>query len=386
MNEAFLKKITILIVEDNQDDLSLLVKTLNKYFNTILTATNGLEALKVYKEHEEIDIIISKIEMEKMNGIELLKSIRFSDLYLPFIIISSKNDSDILMDAVNLNVSSFIPKPLDIPKLLERIDIVCEKKYFEYRLKRKQEELNRYISSVDKVAVIFRLKRDGTITYMNDAMLDVSGYTKEELGEINFNDLLHPDIPKKIIDETWNELESGKIWRGNTKFKSKKDETFYLNNTIFKSIDEDDEYITIAFLTTQENLEKRDFHKKVLMSIKEFNLKEFNYKKQIQSLERQIANFDVGVYENKIKTLKEKIASHEIQEKKYKSDIDMLNDKYQNMLMSKKDEISRYVDLIQIEKNKNQKLETQIEKLKEEENILREINERMISESKRRGI
>ena len=383
MNESFLKNITILIAEDNEEDLKILVSALNKYFNKVLTATNGLEALKIYKENSDIDIIISDIVMEKMNGIELLKSIRFSDLYIPFIIISGKIENDILVEAINLNVSSYILKPIDIPTLLEKIDIVCEKKYFEFRLKRKQEELNNYISSVDKVAVVFRLKRDGTITYMNDSMLEVSGYDREDLGELNFDNIIHPDIPKKYIDETWSIIEKGEIWRGNTKFLSKKKELFYLNSTIFKNSDENEEYTSVAFLTTKENLEKRDFHRKVLLSIKEFNLREYRYKEEIKALRNELAVVNITSYESKLHHLKEKIGNYESQLKNYEQKIEEGQKRYTSMLEGKKLEINKYVDLIQTEKQKSQKIEDARVKLRDELEVIKGINEKQENEIKR---
>lgn len=371
MNGNFLKTITILIVEDQKNDLQILLLTLKKYFKNIIVANNGLEALKIYKENKEIDIIISDIEMPKMNGIELLKSIRYSDLYIPFIIVSGKIDSEVLMEAINQNVSSYILKPIDIKTLLEKIDILCEKKYFEYRLEKKQEELDNYLSSIEKVAVVFKLKKDGTITYMNESMLEVSGYKIEDLNRLNFNDIIHPDIPKKYIEETWIKVSSGKLWTGNTKFISKTKDVFYLKNTIFKTSEVDDEYITIGFLTTKENLQKRDFHKKVLLSMKEFNLKEYRYKEEIKALKAELSNVNLMAYESKLTTLKQKNNSYESQIKKYEKEVETLNKKYDEMLVTKKLEINRYVDLIQIEKNKNSRLEKEREKLLEEKKILK---------------
>ncbi|RXJ67939.1 hypothetical protein CRV08_08980 [Halarcobacter ebronensis] len=383
MNESFLKNITILIAEDNEDDLQILVSTLKKYFNKIFTASNGLEALKIYRENQDIDIIISKIQMEKMNGIDLLKSIRFTNLYIPFIIISAKIDNDILLEAINLNISSYILKPIDIKTLLEKIDILCEKKYFEFRFERKQEELNNYISSVDKVAVVFKLKRDGTITYMNDSMCEISGYNKEEIGKLNFNDIIHPDIPKMYIEDSWSKIEKGNIWRGNTKFISKKNEVFYLNSSIFKNSEGEDEYTTVAFLTTKENLEKRDFHRKVLLSIKEFNLREHRYKEEIRALREELAAINITSYESKLVSLKQKMANCEAQLKSYENRLDEDEKKYKAMLETKKLEINKYVDLIQVEKVKNQKNEEEKRKFIEEMEIVKAINEKQEDEIKK---
>lgn len=377
MNEEFLKNITILIVENDDKDFDQIKSTLKKYFHKILSVNNGLEALKIYKENKDIDIIISSENIPKLDGLGLLKSIRLTDLYIPFIMVSEEIKSDVLIEAINMNISSYILKPFDLQSLLEKIDILCEKKFFEFKLEEKQREIDNYLLSIEKIALIFKFKRDGTITYMNDIMFDVSGYKKEDLGKLNFYDIIHPDIPKKYIDETWKELEEGKLWSGNTKFISKIEETFYLKNTIFRNLDSLDEYITIAFLTTKENIEKRDFHKKVLLSIKEFNKKERNYKEEIKNLRDQIATINITDYEHKLRLQKQKNHSYESQLKKYESDIEELNKKYLEMLETKKIETNHYVDLLHLEKKKNEKLKEENMKLSEERKILKELNEKL---------
>ena len=67
------------------------------------------------------------------------------------------------------------------------------------------------------------------IIFGNKSFLEASLYTKEELEVLNFNDLIHPDIPKNAINETWEFIRKGKIWNGNTKFLKK-----ILNKLIFQ--------------------------------------------------------------------------------------------------------------------------------------------------------
>ena len=82
----------------------------------------------------------------------------------------------------------------------------------------------------------------------------------------------------------------GETWKGNTKYITKFQELFYLNATIFKiDHDDHDEYITIGFLTTQEQIEKREFHKKVMMNIKENKQKNFDNEKNHRRARGQLS-------------------------------------------------------------------------------------------------
>ena len=129
-------------------------------------------------------------------------------------------------------------------------------------------------------------------------------------------------------------------------------------------------------------MQKRDFHKKVLLSIKEFNKKEYIYKEEIKTLRTELSHINLMDYNNKLTNLKQKKQFNESQLRKYEEELINLNNKYEDMLSTKKLEINRYVDLIQIEKNKNLKLEKQIEELLEEKNLLKKLVKKLEKNNK----
>ena len=362
MNESFLKKMTILIVEDSLTERKVLVDMLNKYFSNIIEVSNGKEAYEVLKKKEkEIDIVISDIVMPELSGIELLKLVREFNLSIPFIFITGNLKSEDILKAIDLNVSSYLLKPVNPMQLLEKIDFLCEKKFYEKQLDKKKAEVENYKQAVDKASLIFRMDGDGLISYMNSAMRDISGYGKKDFGKINFDNIIHPDIPKKYIDETWKDIKDGKLWKGNTKFISKDGEIFYLNNTVFKVDNEKEEFITIAFLTTKENLEKRDFHKKVLIKFQESNKKEFELKKEIEKLKKetiQLIKYKELYADsfNVINSLKEKNIAKERQLVHYELQGDNLTQKYDKFMNAKKKEVDNLIKNLNIEKQKNELL------------------------------
>ncbi|RXJ82570.1 response regulator [Arcobacter sp. F2176] len=386
MNNNFLNKIIILIVENSQIDRKILVDALKKYFPNILEASNGEEGYEIYKENKNIDIIISDLNVEKLSGINFLKLIRASNLNIPFIVTTARIEVDTMIEAINLNVSSYIPKPIDIGILLQKIDSLCENKHFESRLEEKRKEIAYLLEAVDVAALIFRMNAKGEISYMNTAMCEVSGYDKEEITSLNFDDIIHPEIPKKYINRTWDELKNGKLWKGNTKFITKEGETFYLNNTIFKTNMED--FITIAFLTTKENLEKRDFQRKVILKFQESNKREFELKTQNSELEEKFEKLK-NLYEgtlNALKVLKDKNISNVRQLNHYELQGDNLTQKYEKFMNSKKEEVEVYIKSLNIEKKKNEKLIFKYDELLELVNNLKEKNTNLEEEIKNKNI
>jgi len=112
------KKPTILLVEDNVDLVNLLKNILKKQF-TVYTALNGVEGLKILKNNEDIDLVVTDYIMPIMDGVELCKTIR-SDIslsYLPLILLTAKvrvNDQIIGLEA---GADYYMTKPFE-PKVL----------------------------------------------------------------------------------------------------------------------------------------------------------------------------------------------------------------------------------------------------------------------------
>lgn len=79
-----MNKGNLLIVDDEPILLKNLKINLEDYADNIFTASNGLDALEVFKR-EKIHCIICDINMPQMNGVEVIKEVRNMDSHIPFI-------------------------------------------------------------------------------------------------------------------------------------------------------------------------------------------------------------------------------------------------------------------------------------------------------------
>lgn len=120
-----LEKDVVLVVDDSTTARSAIIGVLRDrlYCKEVLEAGDGKEALKVLKEHPEIDWIFCDWEMPVMSGDEVLSAVRENPAtaHLPFIMITSKGDRDSLVTAVQLGVTSFVVKPFTAKKLVEKV-------------------------------------------------------------------------------------------------------------------------------------------------------------------------------------------------------------------------------------------------------------------------
>ncbi|NLF83421.1 MAG: response regulator [Candidatus Gastranaerophilales bacterium] len=105
---------TILIVDDEIDNLQFLKRTLRRKYN-ILTASDGAEALDVVKrEGNNISLIVSDQRMPNMNGTEFLAQVAESYPYIIKMLLTGYTDLDAIVDGVNkCNLFQYIAKPID---------------------------------------------------------------------------------------------------------------------------------------------------------------------------------------------------------------------------------------------------------------------------------
>ena len=99
---------TVLVVEDNPDMLTFVVRQLSRDY-TVLTATNGAEALKVL-DGNYVNLVISDVVMPVMDGFELCKTIK-SDLnysHIPVILLTAKTNIQSKIEGMELGADAYI--------------------------------------------------------------------------------------------------------------------------------------------------------------------------------------------------------------------------------------------------------------------------------------
>lgn len=114
--------IKILIAEDDEINYLYLTEIL-PYSNFILYhANNGMEAIKMFKEIEGINLILMDIKMPVMNGYETLKEIRKIDLKIPVIAQTAHALSEDNRNIKSAGFDGYISKPINKEKLIEIIE------------------------------------------------------------------------------------------------------------------------------------------------------------------------------------------------------------------------------------------------------------------------
>jgi DNA-binding response OmpR family regulator len=157
--ELYGKGRSVLIVDDDSITRKIIFRSLQGYFSKVVVSADGEDALIKYKEQNGFDIVVTDINMPKMNGLDLAKALRSINQDQSIIILSSTTDANSLISLIEIGVDNFLLKPFDFDKLARKILNILENASFKQiieNFKRDQiineYEKNHNICSIDDSA------------------------------------------------------------------------------------------------------------------------------------------------------------------------------------------------------------------------------------------
>jgi two-component system NtrC family response regulator len=107
---------TILITDDDESLRRVIEYNLSNKGYRLLLASNGEEALNIFKS-ENVDIVVTDIKMEKMDGLELLENIKRLNSNVLVIMITAHGSIETAVKAMKLGAYDYITKPFDRDEL-----------------------------------------------------------------------------------------------------------------------------------------------------------------------------------------------------------------------------------------------------------------------------
>lgn len=192
LNFAKEEKQTVLIVDDEENNLQLLKRTFRGKYN-ILTAHNGIEAIEIVKQYgNKIALIVSDQKMPVMEGTEFLKKVRETNPQIIKILLTGHVDTDILVSAINdCDLFQYILKPFEPEELKIAVDngiskysMASNNKVFYNELRELFYKTIRAISNA----------LDTKDSYTNGHSLRVTLYSMILAKELNLDDSYMEDI------------------------------------------------------------------------------------------------------------------------------------------------------------------------------------------------
>lgn len=303
MNRDFVKELTLLYIEDDEQLRKELSSQFEKNFKEVFVATNEVEALEKFRNNE-IDFIICDINLPRKNTIEFLSEVKIKDSTIPILIVTTSTNQEYVFSCLKIGVTDYFVKPFEPIEFVEKIEKILDGIEKEKKLDFYNETIKDYMDTIGKVAVVSIFDLEYKLVYFNDFLIEVSKYDFEELVSFDFFSLLHPDLSKEFIKKITDDLENGQSYKGNLKYISKDNDTFYANTTIVPIKDNSEKiekYICVKFITTKEENERKEFKKRILYDFQETKRVYKVSQDKINELTLQISKFEN--YEKKMYVL-----------------------------------------------------------------------------------
>lgn len=118
-------KIKILYVEDDDVTRENAIEYLENYFVNIYEAKDGLDALKEFEQINP-DIIITDIQMPKVDGLEFAKNVRQKNKEVQIIVITAFSHKEYLLRAIELQLVKYLMKPIKENELKNALELCVD--------------------------------------------------------------------------------------------------------------------------------------------------------------------------------------------------------------------------------------------------------------------
>jgi len=249
------KKMKILIVDDNKENLYLLEILLKGSNYDVVSAVNGDEALGKLRS-EEFDMVISDIFMPVMDGFQLCLKVKGDDELkdIPFVFYTAtyidKKDEEL---AFKIGADKFIQKPIEPEEFVDIIEKTIkeaeegkisqkdfaleeDKEIFELYSERIVNKLEQKMSKLEKEVVRrkkaeeslkvseekYRLLvenaneaivvvQDEMLKFFNLKTMEIMGYSQEELSSMPFTEFIYPDDRGMVIERHLKRLKGEEV-------------------------------------------------------------------------------------------------------------------------------------------------------------------------------
>jgi len=189
---AYARDLKVLLVDDVKSNLEFYKLAFGKYFAICNTAFNGQEALDMYnKDTNYYDLIVTDVEMPKLNGLELVEKIRENNIDQHIIVITAVTDLGINQNLAFHHIDGLLTKPVDNKKLftlLYRIlKNITEKKELLQYIVDLENESNHALESkhhfeliIQKLQPLINHKEVQEVTSIMKVLIDKSEVTHEQ--------------------------------------------------------------------------------------------------------------------------------------------------------------------------------------------------------------
>jgi class 3 adenylate cyclase len=199
---------TILVVDDEPDLEALILQKFRRQIRDgvvqFVFAHDGIEALQSIEDHPHVDMVVSDINMPRMDGLSLLQKLQEAEDKKSTIIVSAYGDMSNIRTAMNRGAFDFLTKPIDfgdlemtIDKTIRHVEMIRETRRRQAEAERAHASLSRYFSP----QIASRLAADSDSDGMEVHRRDVAAIFTDVTSFTSLVETIVPELLGTLLNE-----------------------------------------------------------------------------------------------------------------------------------------------------------------------------------------
>ncbi|GAQ95364.1 two-component system, NtrC family, response regulator HydG [Thermodesulfovibrio aggregans] len=191
----------ILYIDDEISALKAISAILKKEGYTVLTATSAEEGIEILK-NSSVDCLLLDYRLPKMDGIDLLKWLRQSEISIPTIMLTAYGTIEKAVEAMKLGAHHYLVKPVDTQLLLNVLKEAIEKSKGNQKIEDIKSPFPEIIGKSKAMQEVFYIMQMVAESNANVLITGESGTGKELVARAIHNNSLRKSKPFVIVDCT----------------------------------------------------------------------------------------------------------------------------------------------------------------------------------------
>jgi YesN/AraC family two-component response regulator len=126
MNNEILSGLNVLYIEDEPVLREEITTFLKRRVKSVIVASNGKEGLEKFATYP-VDFIITDLKMPVMDGLEMAREIRKSNMGIPIVITTALSDVELMQSSIEIGINRYLLKPIDLETFNSMLESVCQK-------------------------------------------------------------------------------------------------------------------------------------------------------------------------------------------------------------------------------------------------------------------
>lgn len=253
----------LFLIEDDEDIALLIQRSLERAGHQLTRCRTAADALIVLS-HGKFDLVILDQVLPDMSGLELLKRLSQENVTVPVLMVTAHGDEELATRSLQAGVLDYLVKDHALTFLAE-LPRRVEECITQFQLRQLNRLLVQSLESAGDGIMITDLQ--GNILHVNQGLIEMSGYSREELLGRKPSLLKSGQHSPELYSQMWKAILSRNVWQGEL-FNRRKDGRFFEVSLTISPIVDGQGRLT-HFVGIQRDIsERKQLHQQVLQAQK----------------------------------------------------------------------------------------------------------------------